>query len=313
MKGLVAPAVTEGYLPSGVRRMGTGPERSLRWGLLPALVVLTAVTVGPLLYLFVVSLTPLDLARPATWMDFSDPLAGYRRLWRDARFGNSLVVQSKLSLSTVTLQLGLGLLGALLLNTRGRFIPILRGAFLIPLVLPPIVAAIIWKVLFTPEISPLNWALGLVGLPEPAWLAQPRWALASIVIADVWQWFSFPLLALLAALQIIPPEITDAARIDGASARRLFWHIILPYLRPTLVIVGLFRLIDSLKAFPLIFVLTEGGPGTATEATNFYIYLQGFAFGSLGYGSSMAVLMLGLTLLLALGIVRTLVRPADVE
>lgn len=311
MKGLVAPAAVGRVRGGG--RTGAGPALSLRWGLIPALVVLAVATAGPLLYLLVVSLTPLDLARPATWMDFSDPLAGYRRIWRDARFANSLIVQAKLSVSTVTLQLGLGLGGALLLNMKGRLVPLLRGALLIPLVLPPIIAAIIWKVLFTPEISPVNWTLGLLGLPQPAWLAHPQWALTSIIIADVWQWFPFPLLALLAALQVIPPEITDAARIDGASPRRLFWHIILPYLRPTLVVVGLFRLIDSLKAFPLIFVLTEGGPGTATEATNFYIYLQGFAFGSLGYGSSMAVLMLALTLVLALGIMRTLLRSSNAE
>lgn len=279
----------------------------------PALVLLTGVTILPFIFLVAISFTQMDLARPETWTDFSRPLAGYERVVRDARFVNSLLVQAKLSVATVTLQLGLGTVGALLLNVRTRFITLLRISFLIPMVLPPIVGAIIWKVLFAPEISPINWLLGLVGLPQPAWLAQPRLALAAIIIADVWQWFPFPLLSVLAALQMIPLELYDAARVDGASSSTIFWSIVLPFIRPTLLVVALFRIIDSVKAFPLIYVLTEGGPGTATEATNFYAYLQGFAFGFVGYSSTMAFIMLAMTFALSVAIVRKLGRAVELE
>jgi multiple sugar transport system permease protein len=279
----------------------------------PALVLLTGVTILPFIFLVAISFTQMDLARPETWTDFSRPLAGYERVVRDARFVNSLLVQAKLSVATVTLQLGLGTVGALLLNVRTRFITLLRISFLIPMVLPPIVGAIIWKVLFAPEISPINWLLGLVGLPQPAWLAQPRLALAAIIIADVWQWFPFPLLSVLAALQMIPLELYDAARVDGASSTTIFWSIVLPFIRPTLLVVALFRIIDSVKAFPLIYVLTEGGPGTATEATNFYAYLQGFAFGFVGYSSTMAFIMLAMTFALSVAIVRKLGRAVELE
>lgn len=291
----------------------TEHERSLRLALVPALAVLTGVTILPFIFLVAVSLTQFDLARPETWADFSRPLAGYQRAARDGRFANSLVVQAQLSIATVTLQLGLGLLGALLLDVRARFITLLRISFLIPMVLPPIVGAIIWKVLFAPEISPINWLLGLLGLPQPAWLAHPRLALAAIVIADVWQWFPFPLLALLAALQMIPLELYDVARVDGASPSRIFWHIVWPFIRPTLFVVALFRIIDSFKAFPLIYVLTEGGPGTATEPTNYYAYLQGFSFGFVGYSSTMAFLMLAMTFALSVVIVRKLGKAIEVE
>ncbi len=290
-----------------------GQERSLRLALAPALIVLTGVTILPFLFLVVVSFTEMDLARPETWTDFSRPLAGYLRVARDARFANSLLVQAKLSMATVTLQLVLGLVGALLLNIKGRFITLLRISFLIPMVLPPIVGAIIWKVLFTPEISPINWLLGLLHLPQPAWLAQPRLALAAIIVADVWQWFPFPLLSVLAALQMIPIELYDAARVDGASSSAIFRSIILPFIRPTLFVVALFRIIDSVKAFPLIYVLTEGGPGTATEATNFYAYLQGFSFGFIGYSSAMAFIMLAMTFVLSVVIVRNLGRVVELE
>lgn len=292
---------------------GSRHDRSLRLALMPALVVLAGVTILPVIFLVAVSLTQFDLARPGTWTDFSKPLAGYLRAVRDARFAHSLVVQAQLSVATVTLQLGIGLLGALLLNVRTRFITMLRILLLVPMVLPPIVGAIIWKVLFAPEISPINWLLGLLSLPQPAWLAQPGLALVAVIIADVWQWFPFPLLAVLAALQMIPPELNDAAYVDGASPPRIFWHITLPLIRPALFVVALFRLIDSLKAFPLIFVMTEGGPGTATEATNYYAYLQGFSFGFIGYSSAMAFIMLVMTLALSAVIVRKLGRAVELE
>jgi len=275
--------------------------------------VLTCVTILPFVFLVVISFTQFDLARRETWTDFSRPLAGYSQVLRDDRFANSLLVQAKLSVATVTLQLGLGLVGALLLNARTRFITLLRISFLMPMVLPPIVGAIIWKVLLAPEISPINWLLGLLHLPQPAWLAEPRLALAAIIIADVWQWFPFALLSVLAALQMIPLELYEAARVDGASSPRIFKSIVLPFIRPTLMVVALFRIIDSVKAFPLIYVLTEGGPGIATEATNYYAYLQGFSFGFIGYSSTMAFIMLAITFVLSLVIVRKLDRTVELE
>ena len=293
--------------------VGGEREGSLRRGLVPALAVLTGVTILPFIFLVAISFTQFDLARRETWTDFSRPLAGYSQVMRDDRFANSLLVQAKLSVATVTLQLGLGLVGALLLNARIRFITLLRISFLMPMVLPPIVGAIIWKVLLAPEISPINWLLGLLHLPQPAWLAEPRLALAAIIIADVWQWFPFALLSVLAALQMIPLELYEAARVDGASSSRIFKSIVLPFIRPTLIVVALFRIIDSVKAFPLIYVLTEGGPGTATEATNYYAYLQGFSFGFISYSSTMAFIMLAVTFVLSVVIVRKLDRTVELE
>lgn len=288
-------------------------ERSLSLGIVPALVVLSGVTIFPFIFLILVSFTSFDLARPETWTDFSKPLAGYQRLIRDARFAHSLGVQAKLSVATVSLQLGIGLLGALLLRTHTRFVTLLRTSLLIPMVLPPIVGAIIWKVLYTVSISPINWTLGLLHLPQPVWLADPGLALVAIIIADVWQWFPFPLLSILAALQTIPDELIDAARVDGASSFRIFLHIMLPFIKPTLFVVALFRFVDSIKAFPLIYVLTQGGPGTATEPTNFYAYLKGFSFGFIGYSSTMAFFMLIICFVLSLAIFRTIGEEVEVE
>jgi multiple sugar transport system permease protein len=284
------------------------------WILLsPALAVLAVVTIAPFLFLLSTSLTPLNLARPATWWDFSAPLANFVELLDDHRFLDSLGVQLRLSLFTVGFQLLLGLAAALLLNSRLRFLEAMRALFIIPMVLPPIVVAIMWKVLFTPDISVLNWVLGLLGLPQPAWLAHPRLALPAIIIADVWEWFPFTLLMLLAALQMIPAEPLEAARIDGAGAWQVFRHVVLPLLRPAIVVTVLFRLIESVKAFPLIFVMTGGGPGTVTEATNYYAFLQGFNYSLIGYSAAISVVVLASVLAISYLIVGTVGARVDVE
>jgi multiple sugar transport system permease protein len=275
-------------------------QRRFYWYLLwPSLIVLIVVTLLPTIYLVVTSFTPLNLTLPASAWNFADPLVNYKLLLEDARFHNSLWVQAKLSFWTVGLQLLLGLLFALLLNLRSRLLTALRTAFLIPMVLPPIVVAIIWKVLYTPDISPF-WALfRAFGWDVPAPITDPDWALTAIIIADTWEWFPFTMLMILAALQMMPEEHVDAAKIDGASAWQMTLYVTLPYLKGVLLVAGLFRLVDSIKAFPLIFILTDGGPGTLTEVTNFYSYIQAFNFSYLGYSSAITVVLVGVTVVLS--------------
>ncbi|MGH3118135.1 MAG: carbohydrate ABC transporter permease [Gaiellales bacterium] len=279
-------------------------ERRFQWWCLtPTLAVLAVVTLVPTLYLIATSLTPLTLTRPETLWDFSQPAQNYGLLVSDARLRGSLWVQLKLSVWTVGLQLILGFLFALLLNLRSRFLEALRTVFLIPMVLPPIVVAIIWKVLYTPDISPVHWALAAVGHPMPALITHPGYALLAVIAADVWEWFPFTMLMILAGLQMLPQEQVDAARIDGAGSWRLTLHIVLPFLRGVLLVAGLFRLVDSIKAFPLIFILTDGGPGTVTEVTNYYSYIQAFNFSYLGYSSAITVVLVSATALLSAAII----------
>ncbi|HEY3099936.1 MAG TPA: sugar ABC transporter permease [Methylomirabilota bacterium] len=279
-------------------------RRFHRWCLAPTLAVLAVVTLLPTLYLLVTSLTPLNLTQPQTAWDFSQPARNYGLLLADARLRGSLWVQLKLSLWTVGLQMLLGFAFALLLNLRSRLLEALRTVFLIPMVLPPIVVAIIWKILYTPDISPAHWALAALGWPMPALITHPAYALPAIIVADVWEWFPFTMLMILAGLQMLPQELVDAARIDGAGAWRLTRHIVLPFLRGVLLVAALFRLIDSIKAFPLIFILTDGGPGTVTEVTNYYSYVQAFNFSYLGYSSAITVVLVAATVALSIVILR---------
>lgn len=270
----------------------------------PSLAVLAVITLLPALYLLATSFTPLNLTRPETQWDFSSPLISYGQLLSDDRLANSVWVQIKLSFWTVSLQLLIGLGLALLLNVKSRLLEALRTVFLIPMVLPPIVVAIIWKVIYTPDISPMHGIFRAIGWNVPALITNPDWALTSIIIADTWEWFPFTMLMVLAALQMMPQELLDAAKVDGASPWQLTRHVTLPFIQGVLLVAGLFRLIDSIKAFPLIYILTDGGPGSLTEVTNYYSFLQAFNFSYLGFSSAITVVLLAATIVLSWIIIR---------
>jgi multiple sugar transport system permease protein len=267
-------------------------RRAFLAGLLPSLAVLVAITLVPAAALLVASLTPLSLVDAAATFRFDDPLVNYRHLLHDQRFLASIATQLKLSASSVTLQVAVGLGIALLLNGPSKLLAATRAAFLIPMVLPPIVVALIWKILYTPDVSPLHRAAEALGLPVSSLLANPDTALWAITVADTWQWFPFTMLMVLAALQMLPESPLEAARLDGANRWQLFRFIVLPQLRPVLVVCALFRLIDSFKAFPLIYVLTNGGPGSVTEVTNYYAFIEAFNFSYWGYASAIAMVIL---------------------
>lgn len=273
-------------------------QRAFAAGLAPALLVLVLVTLVPAAALLVASLTPLSLTDPAATLRFDDPLGNYAHLLADQRFLASIGTQARLSVASVALQLLTGLGLALLLDGRSRWLQASRTLFLIPMVLPPIVVALIWKILYTPDVSPLHRALEAVDLPVRSLIANPDTALWAIAVADTWQWSPFTMLMVLAALQTLPAEPVEAASLDGANRRQLFRYIVFPHIRSVLAVCGLFRLIDSFKAFPLIYVLTDGGPGSATEVTNYYGFIEAFNFSYWGYASAIAtVILVGVFLL----------------
>jgi multiple sugar transport system permease protein len=288
--------LTEGGLIDAERRSFN------RWALAPSLIVLFAIAALPALYLLVVSLTPFQLVNPGSSTDFSAPLRNYRLLPGDPRFVNSLFVQAKLSLWGVLLQVLFGMLLALLLHTPSRFVEIARTFFLIPMVLPPIVVAVIWKLIYTPDISPIYYAASLLHVTMPSLTSSVDFALTAIIIADTWEWLPFTFLMVLAALQTIPEEYSEAALVDGASRIQIFFYVTLPFITPILVISAMFRLIDSVKAFPLIFLLTGGGPGSVTEVTNYYAYLLAFDFNEIGYSSAVTIVMLMLVVAVSFGV-----------
>jgi multiple sugar transport system permease protein len=164
----------------------------------------------------------------------------------------------------------------------------MRVAFAFPMLLPPIAVSFTWKMLFDYNRGPVNYFLENLGLDRIAWLAGQNSALFSLVIVDLWQWTPFIVLAALAALESLPVELYEAATVDGASRWDLLWQITLPLVQPYLVAIVLLRAIDAFKVFDTIYILTGGGPGTATEMLTFYAYVAGFRPFNMGFTATIS-------------------------
>ncbi|MFQ5663926.1 MAG: carbohydrate ABC transporter permease [Terriglobia bacterium] len=212
-------------------------------------------------------------------------LENYAFLLRDARFWNALGNTAYFVALSVTLELGLGLGFALLLNQKFRGRGLARALVLLPWAVPNVVGARFWEWIFNADYGVLNYLLGV----KINWLGDPGWALHAAVLADVWKTTPFAVLLLLAGLQVIPAELYQAARIDGATPWQLFRHITLPLLKPVILLVLLFRSMDAARIFDLIFVLTGGGPANETETLAVYAYKLLYRTLQFGYGSALAV------------------------
>ncbi len=215
-------------------------------------------------------------------------LDNIRRLANDERFWHGLRLTLAYVAVAAALELVLGFVVALALQaaTRGR--GGLRLLFALPMLLPPIAVSFTWRMLFDFNRGPINYFLEGIGLGPVAWLAGQRSAPLSLVLVDVWQWTPFITLAALAALESLPTELYEAARVDGATAWTLLRDITFPLVRPYLVAVVLLRAIDAFKIFDTVYILTGGGPGTATEVLSFYAYNAGFKTFNLGFTATVA-------------------------
>jgi multiple sugar transport system permease protein len=165
---------------------------------------------------------------------------------------------------------------------------LLRTLFIIPVFASPVAMGLTWRYMYQPGYGLVNYVLEHVGLPRINWLASTQWALPAVVFVDVWQWTPFIALILLAGMQSISPEITEAAELDGLSRFQYLWRIVLPLLAPIIVVVGLIRLIDALKTFDLIYIITRGGPGTATYTLPLHAYSNGFEAFLMGPSAAIA-------------------------
>ena len=269
--------------------------------LAPTVVVLVALTIYPLVYSVKVSFeTPSG----------SPTLQNFTRLVSDQFFFSALAhtfVYAAIAL-TVEFVLGLGL--ALLLDSRIRARNVWRTLLLVPMMLPPVVVGVVWRLMLNSNFGAVNGTLKTVGVNADAltWTASPTLAMASVIIADVWQWTPFMFLILLAGLQAIPQEPYEAALTDGSNAWQTFRHVTLPLLKPAILIALLLRTMDLLRVFDHIFILTEGGPGFATETLSLYIYRAAFRFSNFGYAAAMSFVLLIITNLISAGYIRLLQR-----
>jgi len=265
--------------------------------LLPVIVLLVAITIFPLLYSLIVSLTNLRL----TSMEgpkFVGLKNYYEILFHDKRFWRSLYNTFTIAVPALVLEAIIGLGIALLLNRGIRGKKIITVLLILPVVIPPITTGLIWRMLYHEKYGAINGLLYAIGIKyQITWLSTPGLAKFAVIITDVWQWTPFMMMMILAGLQSIPVECIEAAEIDGANAFQRFIYITLPMLRYTIMVATLLRIMDLIKLFDVIFVLTMGGPGGTTETISIYTYLVSFRAFRMGFGSALSYLVLIITVL----------------
>jgi multiple sugar transport system permease protein len=261
----------------------------------PGLLVLVLTTTFPLAYLIWSSFQSINLAMP--FLDGFVGLDNYRTMLQDGRFWHAMQLTGIYTVSSVLLQVAIGLGLALLVMQIPAGQWIFRIVAILPIVLAPVVVGLFWRTLMlAPGFGILDFIVQALGFGQVNWLGAPTPALVSVIIIHTWQWTPFAFLVFLASLAALPPDVYEAARIDKANAVRRFIHITLPLIRPAIVIVIIMRSMIALSAFAAIFAATGGGPGTATEILNLYAYKTSFVELNFGYGSALAVALLLITL-----------------
>ncbi len=285
--------------------MIVGRDRDPIWRfLLPSVVFVGIFSLYPIAESFRLSFYRMILTLPWLGQRFVG-WENYRDLVTDPVARQSLVTSVIFVAVTTPIEVLLGLLMALVLNESFRGRGWVRAVVLIPWAMPTVVSSQMWRFIFNDRYGFFNYLLfGDATQRYLAPLAEPGLALMSIMIADIWKTSSFAGLIVLAGLQGIPGELYEAADVDGASLWQKFRHITLPLVKPALLLALLFRTIDALKVFDLVFVMTQGGPADTTNVLQFYGYKKIFAEGMIGYGSSIAVAVFILALLLSVFYIR---------
>jgi multiple sugar transport system permease protein len=283
-----------------------GSSRLAFFFLLPSLLFVSLFTLYPVLESFRLSFYRLILTLP--WL--GQKMVGwenYTDLWTDPVALQALQTTLIFVAVTVPSELLLGLGMALVMNEAFRGRGLLRAIVLIPWAIPTVVSSQMWRFIFNDRYGLFNLVLfGGDTARYMAPLAHPHFALIAIMAAEIWKTAPFAALIILAGLQTIPEEVYEAASIDGATRWQKFRHVTLPLIWPALLLALLFRTIDALRVFDLVFVMTQGGPADATNVLQFYGYKKTFAEGMIGYGSAIAVTVFLISLLLSLGYLRAL-------
>lgn len=282
-------------------------ERVWRWAMmLPALAMLAGLTLLPLCALLLLSFSNVTWqnARPVLT---NAGLANFAALLHDSLFVASVRNTLLFAAVAVVIEIVLGLTLALALSAVRRGKDFYTTAFMLPILLPGIVIGAIWALMYNPDFGIINATLGALGLSPHDWLGNPSTALGAIVAVDVWHWTPFCFLLLYAAVESLPADVFEAARIDGASAWQRCRYIALPLLAPTIMVVLAFRAIIAFKVFDEVYLLTSGGPGTATEVISLTIYRRFFVEDHAGSGAAMSIvafLVLGGVTLAAMRVIR---------
>jgi multiple sugar transport system permease protein len=269
----------------------------------PATVVVFILMVFPVFYTVYMSLHSW-FASSLTSPEFVG-LANFKRAFsQDERFRNALWLTLYFTILATALQVVLGVSLALLLNRPFRGKGFFRSIFLLPMVATPVAIALVWMMMYNPTLGVMNYLVGLLGLGPYKWVSDVRFVIPALAAVDTWEWTPLITLISLAGLATLPLEPYESALIDGATPAQMFWRITLPLLRPTIMVALLFRSIDCLKTFDIIYVMTAGGPGFASETLNVYTFQVGLFYFHIGYACSLLVILFALVLGVSLVLIK---------
>jgi len=269
-------------------------QRFRYWALAPTLVVLLALTIYPLVQLLMMSVSTVSFAEGRVIWQFTG-LDNFQTFLGDAIFPEAVRNTVLFVIVVVSVEMFLGLTLALIASQVKRFSGLLRAILMIPILVPAIAIGTVWRLLYNFEFGVFNQVLKALSLPPQNWNGSALLALPSIMVVDVWHWTAFIFLLMLAGIESLPIEPMEAARVDGASDWQLLRHVVLPLLRPTILVTLMFRTIFSFKVFDEVFLLTGGGPGNATEVISLYINRVFFGQSRMGYGALLSIITILLT------------------
>ncbi len=289
--------MTADALPLPVRaRFLARRRRDTRLLTLPAMIVVGAVILFPWLFTIWMSVFDWKIGSVAHFVGIDN----YVKLASNQRFIESIVHTFYFTALAVVVPLVLGTMAALIFHRDFPFRGVLRAVFIMPMMATPVAIALVWTMMFHPQQGVLNYLLSLVGLSPLLWVYSPTLVIPSLVLVEVWHWTPLVMIIVLGGLASLPMEPFESARIDGASEWQIFRYITFPLVAPFIVVAAVIRTIDALKAFDTIYVITSGGPGTASETINLYLYLQAFAFYDIGNASAVVVVFFVLILTMAM-------------
>ncbi len=270
---------------------------------LPALLIALALFLYPLIELFYLSLTRWSLItqEPRTFIGLANFV---RAFTQDDHFWSAVWLMLYFALGTLAGQFILGFALAMLLNREFRGESIVRMLMLFPIIATPVAMSLVWVMMLNPMMGIMNYLLSLVGLPPSEWAASSKAVMPTLIMVDVWHWTPFMMLVLLAGLKNLPKDPYEAAVIDGASRVQVFFKITLPLMQPYIVLVVILRLIQNLKVFDEIFIISRGGPMRASETLNLMIYHQAFTAMNYGYACALGLFLLLVILAISLVVFR---------
>jgi multiple sugar transport system permease protein len=270
--------------------------------ILPALVALLALVGGPLIYTIGLSFTDWKISS-IKGPEFAGAV-NFVNIFKDSYFYEALWITFYFTFGSLAFQIVIGVALAEFLNRKFRGIGVVRSILVLPMASTPVAISILWRLMLHPTLGILNYFMERIGIAAQPWLSQQNTVIPALIVVDVWHWTPLIMLIAMAGMAGIDKTLYEAGVIDGASKPQLFWHITLPLIRPAVVVAAMLRLMDSLKTFDMIYVVTNGGPGNASRILNLFVFDQGFRYFQMGYASSLVIFMTVLMMGLTLGLIR---------